>query len=202
MKVFSIIILRWFDDSKKRSTVLSSAYELSSFSYFQRGSVREVALFVSREVAQRSKKGERVSVTHEGYMCHSFVHPSEVACALLTDAEYPQRVAFNLCTIAIDNFLKEYPEATFKKYDTDTELKVMGFDALLQKYQDPEKADPVMKIQKDLEETKQIMVKSIEQILDRGEKLENLAAKSQDLSFQSKAFMTNAEKMNKCCSYM
>lgn len=201
MKVFSIIILRWYDDPKKACNVISSVYELSSFSYFQRGSVKEVALFVSREVAQRSKKGERQSISHQGYMCHSFVHPSEVTCALLCDNEYPQRVAFNLCNIAIDNFLKEY-EGTFKNYDTDQDLKVTGFDALIAKYQDPEKADPVMKIQKDLDETKQILVKSIDQILERGEKLENLAAKSNDLSFQSKAFMTNAEKMNKCCSYM
>jgi len=163
--------------------------------------VKEVALFVSREVAQRSKRGERQSISHQGYMCHSFVHPSEIACALLTDTEYPQRVAFNLCNVAVDNFLKEY-ESNFKNYSEDQDLKVTGLDALLAKYQDPEKADPVMKMQKDLEDTKQILVKSIDQILERGEKLENLAAKSQDLSFQSKAFMTNAEKMNKCCSYM
>lgn len=201
MKVFSIIILRWYEDPKISPTVLSSAYELSSFSYFQRGSVKEVALFVSREVAQRSKKGERQSITHQGHLCHSFVHPAGIACALLTDTEYPQRVAFNLCNIAVENFLKEH-SSTFSSYTTDQDLKVMGMDALLAKYQDPEQADPTMKIQKDLEETKQILVKSIDQILERGEKLENLAAKSNDLSFQSKAFMTNAEKMNKCCSYM
>lgn len=201
MKVFSIILLRWLEDPKQPPNVLSAVYELSSFSYFQRGSVKEVALFVSREVAQRSKKGERQSITHQGYMCHSFVHPQGVACALLTDQEYPQRVAFNLCNIVVENFLKEY-STTFQNYTTDQDLKVTGLDALLQKYQDPETADPTMKIQKDLEETKQILVKSIDQILERGEKLENLAAKSNDLSFQSKAFMSNAEKMNKCCSYM
>lgn len=201
MKVFSIIILRWFEDPKRAPKVLTAVYELSSFSYFQRGSVKEVALFVSREVAQRSKKGERQSISHQGYMCHSFVHPAGASCALLTDTEYPQRVAFNLCNVAVENFLKEYA-STFNNYETDQDLKVAGLEALLQKYQDPEQADPAMKIQKDLEETKQILVKSIDQILERGEKLENLAAKSNDLSFQSKAFMSNAEKMNKCCSYM
>jgi synaptobrevin homolog YKT6 len=201
MKVYSIILLRWQEDPKKAPSVLSAVYELSSFSYFQRGSVKEVALFVSREVAQRSKKGERQSISHQGHMCHSFVHPQGVACSLLTDTEYPQRVAFNLCNIAVENFLKEYA-ATFKNYDTDQDLQVPRMDALLTKYQDPETADPAMKIQKDLDETKQILVKSIDQILERGEKLETLAAKSSDLSFQSKAFMTNAEKMNKCCSYM
>jgi len=120
---------------------------------------------------------------------------------VLTDAEYPQRVAFSLIQQAVDSFLKEY-ENTFESYSTDQDLQVPALNVLLQKYQDPQAADPVMKIQKDLDETKQILIKSIDQVLERGEKLETLAAKSTDLSFQSKAFMTNAEKMNKCCRYM
>jgi len=201
MKVFSIILLRWNEDGKKPPIVLASSYELNSFGYFQRGSVREVALFASREVAQRSHKGETQSITHQGYLCHVYVHPRGIAGAVMTDAEYPQRVALSLIHISIDTFLKEY-ELSFEAYEVDQSLQVMGLDALLTKYQDPHQADPIMKIQKDLEETKQVLVKSIDQILERGEKLENLAAKSNDLSFQSKAFMTNAEKMNKCCRYL
>jgi len=201
MKVNSIVLLRWYDDPKKTPNLLASVYELSSFGYFQRGSVREVALFVSREVVQRSKRGERQSITHQGYLCHVYVHPRGIGCAALTDVEYPQRVAFSLIQQAVESFLKDY-ELTFEVHTTDQDLRVPGLEALIQKYQDPQKADPVMKIQKDLEETKQILVKSIDQVLERGEKLETLAAKSNDLSFQSKAFMTNAEKMNKCCSYM
>ncbi len=51
----------------------------------------------------------------------------------------------------------------------------------------------------ELDETKDILVKSIDQLLERGEKLESLAEKSNDLSFHSKAFMKQAESMNSCC---
>ena len=48
MKVFSIILYRCF--GQNLPIHLASVFELSSFGYFQRGSVKELANFVSREV--------------------------------------------------------------------------------------------------------------------------------------------------------
>jgi len=69
---------------------------------------------------------------------------------------------------------------------------------MIKKYQDPTEADKVMKIQKELDETKEIVIKNIGQMLDRGEKLNDIAAKSNDLSFQSKAFADRAEDLTRC----
>jgi synaptobrevin family protein YKT6 len=44
------------------------------------------------------------------------------------------------------------------------------------------------KIQKELDETKIVLHKTIESVLERGEKIDSLVAKSDNLSFQSKAF--------------
>ncbi len=43
---------------------------------------------------------------------------------------------------------------------------------------------------------------TIESVLQRGEKLDDLVSKSEDLGLQSKAFYTTAKKTNACCSYM
>lgn len=61
-------------------------------------------------------------------------------------------------------------------------LSTPALATLLQKYQDPSEADSVLKIQKDLDETKDVLVKSIDNLLIRGEKLDSLADKSDDLS--------------------
>jgi hypothetical protein len=45
-----------------------------------------------------------------------------------------------------------------------------------------------MKIQKDLDETKIVLHKTIEKVLERGEKIDDLVAKSDGLSAQSKMF--------------
>lgn len=45
-----------------------------------------------------------------------------------------------------------------------------------------------MKIQKELDETKIVLHKTIESVLERGEKIDTLVAKSDGLSAQSKMF--------------
>lgn len=70
------------------------------------------------------------------------------------------------------------------------------------RFQNPTEADKVMKIRKELDETKQIVVKNIGEMLERNEKLDELAQKSNDISFQSKAFASRAEDMNRCCTIL
>jgi len=192
-----VVICRWMGE--KPPVLLTSAFELSSFGYFQRGSVKEVAMFVSREVVSRSSVGEKQSVQHKEYICHCHVTSSKLACTVITDADYPGRVAFTLLGKVVEEFTKKYGQS-LESYTKDTELKVDALDALLIKYQEPREADSIMKLQKDLDETKDVLVKSIDQLLVRGERLEVLAEKSQDLSFQSKAFLKQSEKMNSCCT--
>lgn len=70
------------------------------------------------------------------------------------------------------------------------------------KYQDPQQADSIMKIQQQLDETKIVLHKTIESVLQRGEKIDDLVAKSDGLSAQSKMFYTQAKKQNSCCVVM
>ena len=74
-----------------------------------------------------------------------------------------------------------------------------------------------MKVQNELDETKQIVSETLEKILDRGQKLDDLVrylflrinrsksdySLSNELSEQSKAFYKTAKKTNSwCCSIM
>lgn len=71
----------------------------------------------------------------------------------------------------------------------------------MNQYQDPKQADPLLRMQDDLDETKIILRNTIEQVLVRGEKLDDLVSKSEDLSAQSKAFYKTAKKTNSCCNF-
>eukprot|EP01103_Thecamoeba_quadrilineata_P008306 TRINITY_DN18071_c0_g1_i1.p1 TRINITY_DN18071_c0_g1~~TRINITY_DN18071_c0_g1_i1.p1 ORF type:complete len:201 (-),score=43.40 TRINITY_DN18071_c0_g1_i1:75-677(-) len=200
MKLISIIIFRW-KDANQQPKLLSSAYDVSNFGIFQRSSVREVALFVSREVVSRSIPGDRHSVTHQGHLCHVHITPDHLAGAVISDEDYPQRVAFSLISAAMEAFLKLHID-TWKTVKDDVNLNVPELEPLLLKYQDPTEADKIMKIQKDLDITKDILIKSIDQLLERGEKLDDLAKKSNDLSFQSKVFMDKSSELNSCCTIL
>ncbi|KAK5583424.1 hypothetical protein RB653_005017 [Dictyostelium firmibasis] len=202
MKVYSIGLFKVVPGNKP--VLLNIVYELSSFGFFQRGSVKEVSLFVSRETIGRTNVGERVSMEHtqSQKVCHTTLDSKGLGCSVLTDSEYPGRVAHTLIRICLEEFHKAHPESEWRGAQTDIELSTPAIDQLLLKYQNPETADPMMNLQKNLDETITIVKKTVEQLGQRGEKLDDLAAKSDDLSFQSKAFMNNAERMNKCCGYV
>ncbi|KAL4345996.1 hypothetical protein AHAS_Ahas11G0334200 [Arachis hypogaea] len=69
-------------------------------------------------------------------------------------------------------------------------------------FQDPHEADKLLKIQKDLDETKIILHQTIESVLARGEKLDSLVEKSSDLSAASQMFYKQAKQTNQCCTVL
>jgi synaptobrevin family protein YKT6 len=72
----------------------------------------------------------------------------------------------------------------------------------LTKFQNPTEADKLLKIQRDLDETKVILHKTIDSVLARGERLDSLVDKSTDLSMASQVFYKQAKKANQCCTIL
>jgi synaptobrevin family protein YKT6 len=112
--------------------------------------------------------------------------------------EYPARVAFVLIGQFLDDFTSEIGD-TWKTCTTPESISFPKGEEYLQKYQNPAEADKISKIQKDLDETTQILHKTIDSVLERGVKLDNLVERSNDLSAQSKMFYKQAKKTNGCC---
>lgn len=79
-----------------------------------------------------------------------------MSAVVLCDKEYPRRVAFTLLGKVIDEFTKENNENIWKS--TNTELPCSFVQKAVDEYQDPAKADSIVRIQKDLDETKIILV--------------------------------------------
>ena len=61
-----------------------------------------------------------------------------------------------------------------------------NLSGIVAKWQDPQTADSILKVQNELDETKQIVSETLEKILDRGQKLDDLVSRSNELSEQSK----------------
>lgn len=155
-------------------------------------------MFLTKTFAKRTEKGRRQSVEHEGYVVHSYIREDGLGGTVITDQEYPARVAFVMLGQLLDDYVAQFGDA----WKTVTQPESIPFpkaDEYLQKYQDPSAADKVSKIQKDLDETTEILHKTIDSVLERGVKLDNLVEKSNDLSAQSKLFYKQAKKTNGCC---
>merc|ERR1712125_74378 len=177
---------------------ITVACDLASFGYFQRQSVKEMLTFLTKTFIKRTEPGQRQSVTHEGYIVHCYVRSDGLAGTVTTDAEYPARVAFVLLGQLLEEFTAENGD-TWKTVETPDSVSFPKIEEYLVKYQDPAAADKVTKIQKDLDETTQILHNTIDQVLERGVKLDSLVERSDDLSRQSKMFYKQAKKTNSCC---
>ncbi|ORZ05049.1 Longin-like domain-containing protein [Absidia repens] len=196
MKLYSIAVLKKDSDKAK---VLASQYDLSSFGYFQRGSVQEFMNFTSITIVERTQTGQRQSVESENNVAHVYAHPQGISGVIFSDKEYPSRVAFSLLNKVLDEFLVKFPP---EKWNGTQLLDYPELTSYLQKYQDPKQADTIMKVQNELDETTAILHKTIDSVLQRGEKLDSLVDRSETLSSQSKMFYKTAKKTNSCCVLM
>ncbi|KAL7510070.1 hypothetical protein ACHAXN_007021 [Cyclotella atomus] len=198
MKVVSIAILR-SDPSGGDPLPLCMACDLSSYGFFQRQGVKEMLTFFSKTFTKRTEPGQRQSIAHESYVVHCYVRSDGLSGSVTTDAEYPARVAFVLLTQLLDEFVSSSGDS-WKSMPTSVDSTTFpAAEEYLVKYQDPASADKVTKIQNDLDETTQILHKTIDSVLERGVKLDSLVEKSDDLSRQSKMFYKQAKKTNSCC---
>uniref|UniRef100_A0A3B1JJL0 YKT6 v-SNARE homolog (S. cerevisiae) n=1 Tax=Astyanax mexicanus TaxID=7994 RepID=A0A3B1JJL0_ASTMX len=163
MKLYSLSVLH---KGSTKANLLKAAYDLSSFSFFQRSSVQEFMTFTSALIVERSSLGSRASVKEQEYLCHVYIRNDNLGGVVIADNEYPSRVCFTLLD------------------------------------KNPREADAMSKVQAELDETKIILHNTMESLLERGEKLDDLVQKSEHLGNQSKAFYKTARKQNSCCEVM
>lgn len=109
-----------------------------------------------------------------------------VAGVIVSDHDYPALVAHQLLSKVVDEFLVKYPRSLW--LHSNTTLSFPELKDYIVKYQDPQQADSIMKIRSELDETRIVLHKTIESVLQRGEKIDDLVAKSEELSSQSKQF--------------
>ncbi|KAG6039094.1 hypothetical protein E4U41_003291 [Claviceps citrina] len=197
MKLHYIGIIR---NENKPAHEIVAEKELSAYSRFTRNNYGEFMTLFAKTVAERTKPGQRQDVEEQDYTFHAYGRSEGVCGIIISDHQYPALVAHQLLSKVVDEFLASHPRSSWQSGTP--ELPMPELKQYLDKYQDPQQADSIMKIQKELDETKIVLHKTIESVLQRGEKIDDLVAKSDGLSSQSKMFYQQAKKQNSCCVLM
>ncbi len=200
MKIYYIGILR---SSGDKALELTSARDLSQFSFFERNGVSQFMTFFAETVSQRTQPGQRQSVEEGNYIGHIYTRSEGISGIIITDKDYPVRPAYTLINKILEEYLSLHPKSDWENIDKANETLQYGqLEAYLKKYQDPTQADSIMKVQQELDDTKVVLHKTIEGVLQRGEKLDSLVDKSEALSSSSRMFYKQAKKTNSCCVIM
>ena len=134
-------------------------------SYFQRSTVREHLVFASRTTAARCPKGSRITIKLKEvpYQCHCYRRVDGLTGIVVSDNEYQERVAHSLIAKLLKEFENKFANQ-WNKVKSDTDMDFAQIGTLLKEYQNPEKADKMLKLQKNLDEIKDIMHKNIEEV--------------------------------------
>jgi len=183
---------------------LASVEDLSPFSFFTRGTISQHCSFGARTGIARTPRASRQTINLAAempFVAHCYVRADGLGGCVISDTEYPVRVAFALLTKCLATYEEEKGRETWKSIDKD-ENEVPDFLAKdLTLYQNPREADKLMAVQTQLDEVKDVMQTNIEQLMKRGETLDSLMAKSDDLGVASVQFYKSARKANSCCKY-
>jgi synaptobrevin homolog YKT6 len=145
---------------------LCAERDLTSYSRFTRGSVSEFMSLFSKTVAERTRPGQRQDVEEQSYTFHAYARTEGVAGIIISDHEYPALVAHQLLGKILDEFTSKFPQSAWASTHQTVPFPLLK--EYIQKYQDPQQADSIMKIQKELDETKIVLHKTIESVLERG----------------------------------
>nr|XP_021138947.1 synaptobrevin homolog YKT6 [Columba livia] len=191
MRLYSLSLL-YKGDPKVH--LLKAAYDVSTFSFFQRASfgvgqfsTGKIGLSLSQILREFlawfcCRRGRFLE-----YLCHVYVRTDGLAGVVIADTEYPQRVCFTLLDKVLDEFSRTVSRTEWPSGSPAT-ITYTALDGYLSKYQNPRDADPMTRVQAELDETKIILHNTMESLLERGEKLDDLVSKSEVLGAQSKAF--------------
>ena len=142
-----------------------------------RCSYGEFMSMFAKTVAERTRPGVRQDIEERNNTFHVYGSTAGVAGVIISDGEYPAMVAHQLLSKIVDEFTTANPRSSYSSTSV-TKIPYPQLKDYIVKYQDPNQADSIMKVQRELDETKIVLHKTIESVLERGEKIDSLVQKS------------------------
>ncbi|KFG83905.1 Synaptobrevin YKT6 [Metarhizium brunneum] len=202
-------------DPKNRepSQELAVVKDVSSYGLLTRNNYAQFMTFFAKQLAEKAKPNQRQSVAQDAqdFVFHVYSHKLGVCGVAISDAQYPSLAAHKLLGNVVNEFLAKFPASSWKDLTASSPRanikdQLAEYQKELQQqlaqYQDPAQIDTIGQIQRELDDTKQVLHQTIESVLGRQEKLDELVHKSNDLSDMSKGFYKQARNQNRCCVLM
>ena len=160
--------------------IYSREYELTSFAFFQRNSVKGCFKFISRETTPLLTKGSRHTAEHKSGDASFIVHiqvsyKAQLAYFAFCDSSYPKRVAFKCLNEFMEAFEGKHG-ATWTGHTKDANL-LCGLSLMLKNYGDPSKMDGLTEALKTTDEIKSVLHMNITRLLEKQGDLDKLVEK-------------------------
>jgi len=172
-----VAVLIFANQPGQQAVPLLSAWDLNSFSWMQRGTVQDMMAFMAKTVSERTQPTQRQSIQENNFTAHVHMRPAVdgVSGVLVSDSEYPVRVAYSLLNKLLEEFLMKVPKSSWQaqaaqiaasgaipsKGEGIVRTSEFPFaQDYLARYQDPRQADTILRVQQELDDTKIVLVRA------------------------------------------
>lgn len=150
------------------------------------------------------KSPSRMSI-ESGPVTFHYIIEDGVVFLSMADASYPRKLVFSFLAEVyrqfVDELKHEFGDSWRVQVDTTARpYAFLRFDRVVQRikrdYADPSSKQNSSRLAEGLADIQSIMRQNLEEVLNRGEKLENVSKISSRLVSESKRFRWNAKKLN------
>ena len=195
MTTLPIHFLAAYGTRYDKPLLLACAEEVMTYSFWIRGTLREFLHFAGRSLAANTSSGQRLLVTldREGFIGHSYCRPDGLVVVAITTSDYSSEHAQRLLQLA----LQRYPDERWMLESEDNKAAYTPYQSLVTQYQKPR--DVLKEVQAQTRDVLAATKITVEKLLERGDNLDVLIKKSDDLSTSSKKFVEGGKDMNSCC---
>lgn len=144
----------------------------------------------------------RVSYQFEAFFYH-FLVENEIVYLCVTDSTYQGRTVFGFLGDVRDKFKNQFAGSD-KKYPAKPELTPKNcnkFNSVLfgeaKTYNENPEADKIGRIKEQIDSVKQVMLENLDNVIERGDRIENLCDKTEQLKEEAIGFHTNARTLKR-----
>ncbi|EDV21529.1 Vesicle-associated membrane protein 7 [Trichoplax sp. H2] len=149
-------------------------------------------------LAKLPSNDSKLTYSHDDYLFH-YIQENSIVYLCITDKDFERSIAFQFLTDIKRRFLGLYRTVaqTAVPYSLNSEFSIILSSEMSRHSEGLSDNNKINKVSEDLDELKGIMVRNIESIATRGEKLDLLVDKTEDLEQTSLTFKKSSKKLSR-----
>ena len=197
MRIFAVYIISCHPPFSEEGSVLSNFLDFPKKAFLHKGTIEETCRFLAKTLAVYCQPGGRASAENEGMLINVVHRIDHLACVVFTDEDYPKRTSFALCERASEEFVGKYA-VRWTNAPKDTDVKFKELKSIVKQFEKPGDHDAVTRAIEATHATTEVITQTLNKIMIRGETLQDVMEKSEELSAKAKIFYKDSRK-KKCC---
>jgi synaptobrevin homolog YKT6 len=200
MRIYAVYLVSTSPPYGTEGSILTWWADFPKKFILHKKTIEETCRFLSKTLTVYCRPGSRTSVEHEEMVINVYHRSDNLAGVVFTDIDYPKRISYALCCQAIEHFFAKF-ENRWRNNPKDKFIEFKELKKIVQEFEKPNNSDSIARAIENTQATTEILTQTLNNIMIRGETLQILVEKSEELSLRAKMFYKESQKKRCCIIY-